>query len=62
MKKFLLINLFMLCSLMALAQENIDTISSGISGDAILRIEADTDNSNEGDNSRIELSQDGGSL
>ncbi|MEL6558327.1 MAG: hypothetical protein AAFQ94_09095 [Bacteroidota bacterium] len=62
MKRFLFISLLMLCSWITLAQENIETISSGTSGDAILRIEADTDNSNEGDNSRIELSQDGGSL
>ena len=42
--------------------QNIDTISSGTNGDAILRIESDTDNSNEGDNSRIEMFQDGGSV
>jgi|SRR5690606_22259654 len=41
-------------------QENIEVISSGTSGDAILKIEADTDNNNEGDNPRIELRQDGG--
>ena len=35
-------------------------ISSGTSGDAVLKLESDTDNSNEGDNSRIELLQDGG--
>ena len=37
-------------------------ISAGTSGDGILRLESDTDNNNEGDNSRIELLQDGGSL
>lgn len=35
-------------------------ISSGTSGDAVLKLESDTDNNNEGDNSRIELLQDGG--
>ena len=45
-----------------LAQSGIENLSSGTSGDAILKIEADTDNSFEGDNSRIELYQDGGSL
>ena len=35
-------------------------ISSGNSGDAILRIEADQDNNDEGDNPRIEFIQDGG--
>ncbi|MCV9387441.1 hypothetical protein [Reichenbachiella ulvae] len=37
-------------------------VSTGTNGDAVLKIEADTDNSNEGDNARIELVQDGGSL
>ena len=35
-------------------------ISSGTSGDAVLRIQADTDNNNEDDNPRIEMFQDGG--
>jgi hypothetical protein len=35
-------------------------ISSGTSGDAILLLEADTDNSNESDNPMIQLRQDGG--
>ena len=35
-------------------------ISSGNYGDAVLRIEADEDNSDEGDNPRIEFMQDGG--
>ena len=34
-------------------------ISSDTSGDAVLKIVSDTDNNNEGDNSRIELLQDG---
>ncbi|GMN06251.1 hypothetical protein MTsPCn5_16400 [Croceitalea sp. MTPC5] len=34
-------------------------ISAGTSGDAVLRIEADTDNNNESDNPIIEFSQDG---
>jgi len=37
-------------------------LSSGTTGDAVLKLEADTDNSAEGDNARIEMSQDGGSL
>ncbi|WP_420319187.1 hypothetical protein [Ekhidna sp.] len=37
-------------------------VSSLTNGDAVLRIESDTDNSNEADNARIELLQDGGSL
>ncbi len=43
-------------------QEYIEVISSGTSGDAVLKIEADTDNNNnnEGDNSWIELKQDRG--
>ena len=36
-------------------------ISSGDSGDCVLVIEADEDNNNEGDNTRIEFKQDGGS-
>ena len=36
-------------------------ISSGDSGDCVLIIEADEDNNNEGDNTRIEFKQDGGS-
>ncbi|WP_421876497.1 hypothetical protein [Marinoscillum sp.] len=36
--------------------------SNGTSGDAVVRIESDKDNNNEGDNARIELYQDGGSL
>ena len=35
-------------------------ISSGTSGDCVLILEADTDNSNEADNPRIELKQDNG--
>ncbi|OAN63252.1 hypothetical protein A8B79_15675 [Balneola sp. EhC07] len=35
-------------------------ISSGTSGDAVLILESDTDNNNEGDNPRIEMLQDGG--
>jgi hypothetical protein len=35
-------------------------ISSGTAGDAILRLEADTDNNNEDDNPRLEMYQDGG--
>lgn len=35
-------------------------VSSSDNGDAILRLEADADNNNEGDNPRIELFQDGG--
>ncbi len=52
--------IFFIASYSVLAQENIEVISSGTSGDAILKIEADTDNNNEGDNPRIELRQDGG--
>ena len=37
-------------------------VSTGESGEAILRVEADTDNNNENDNSRVELMQDGGLL
>ncbi|RNC79848.1 MAG: hypothetical protein ED557_11970 [Balneola sp.] len=37
-------------------------VSSGTSGDAVLRLEADTDNSFEGDNTRIEMFQDDGSI
>ena len=37
-------------------------VSSGTSGDAVLIIEADTDNNNENDNPRIELKQDGGAI
>jgi hypothetical protein len=37
-------------------------ISSGTANDAILRIEADTDNNNEEDNPRVELYQDGGQI
>lgn len=37
-------------------------ISSGITGDAIIRLEADTDNNNEDDNPRVELYQDGASV
>ncbi len=37
-------------------------ISSGIANDAILRIEADTDNNNENDNPMIELYQDAGTV
>ncbi|RNC85873.1 MAG: hypothetical protein ED557_03630 [Balneola sp.] len=35
-------------------------MSSGTSGDAVLKLESDTDNNAEGDNSRIEMLQDGG--
>jgi len=37
-------------------------ISSGTANDAILRIEADTDNNNEDDNPRVELFQDAGTV
>ena len=37
-------------------------ISSSTAGDAVLKLEADTDNNNEDDNARLELYQDGGSL
>lgn len=37
-------------------------ISSGTANDAILRVEADTDNNNEDDNPRVELYQDAGSV
>ena len=37
-------------------------VSSGTDGDAILRLEADTDNNNESDNPLIQLRQDGGAL
>lgn len=42
--------------------QTVELVSSGTSGDAILKIESDTDNNNENDNSRIELYQDGGGL
>ena len=35
-------------------------VTSGTSGDAVLRLEADTDNSNESDNAEINFVQDGG--
>ncbi len=38
------------------------TISAGADGDAVLYIEADTDNSEEGDNPRIVMKQDGGGV
>lgn len=37
-------------------------VSSGVTGDAVLMLEADIDNNNEGDNARIEMLQDGGAL
>ncbi|MGW9686767.1 hypothetical protein [Flagellimonas sp. 2504JD1-5] len=37
-------------------------VSTGTSGDAIFRLEADTDNNNESDNPLIQLRQDGGQL
>ncbi|MFP2996907.1 hypothetical protein ABN763_13405 [Spongiivirga sp. MCCC 1A20706] len=37
-------------------------VSTGTSGDAIFRLEADTDNDNESDNPLIQLRQDGGAL
>ena len=37
-------------------------VSTGTSGDAVLTIEADTDNNDENDNARIEFKQDGGTL
>ncbi len=37
-------------------------VSSSTSGDAIFKLEADTDNNNESDNAWIQLTQDGGSL
>ncbi len=49
----------------AYAQTNTHTIESGTSGtvgDAIIRIEADKDNSDENDNPRLELYQDGGAV
>lgn len=36
------------------------TVSSGTSGDAFLKIEADTDNNNENDNPYLQFNQDGG--
>ena len=37
-------------------------VSSGTSGDAVVIIESDTDNSNENDNPHVELRQDGGGI
>ncbi|WP_062057781.1 hypothetical protein [Sediminicola sp. YIK13] len=37
-------------------------VSTGTSGDALFRLEADTDNNNESDNPMIELRQDGGQV
>ena len=37
-------------------------VTTGASGDAVLTIEADTDNNDENDNARIEFKQDGGTL
>ena len=37
-------------------------MSAGTSGDAVFRLEADTDNSNESDNPLIQIRQDGGQL
>ncbi len=52
--------LSLVVSLQLNAQTVVETVSSGTSGDATLKIEADTDNNNEADNPRIELKQDGG--
>jgi len=41
---------------------SITHISSGTANDAILRLEADTDDNNENDNPRLELYQDGGKV
>lgn len=62
MKKVIFTIAAILCTFKIYAQEVIETVSSGTSGDAILRIESDTDNSNESDNPRIEILQDGGGL
>ncbi|WP_421876499.1 hypothetical protein [Marinoscillum sp.] len=39
-----------------------ESANNGTTGDAVVRIESDKDNNDEGDNARIELYQDGGSL
>lgn len=62
MKTILFIVMCICISTITVAQSGIENLSSGTSGDAILTIESDTDNNNEGDNSRIVLLQDGGSL
>ncbi|MCL6294857.1 hypothetical protein [Jejuia spongiicola] len=61
MKRITIIfTLSLVVSLQLNAQTVVETVSSGTSGDATLKIEADTDNNNEADNPRIELKQDGG--
>ncbi|MDD7886030.1 tail fiber protein [Flavivirga sp. 57AJ16] len=62
MNKYYFLFFICLLSLYAEAQTVVETVSSGTSGDATLKIEADTDNNNESDNPRIELVQDGGGL
>ncbi len=55
--------IFLLCSFASFylsSQTIVETVSSGTSGDATLKIEADTDNNNENDNPKIHFSQDGG--
>jgi len=44
------------------APDSVLHISSGTDGDCVLTIEADSDNSNESDNPRIDMSQDGGAI
>lgn len=62
MKKIIIsLSIALLCSQGTFSQ-TVEVVSSGTSGDAILKIESDTDNNNESDNSRIEILQDGGSL
>ena len=59
-KKNFLVLVIIALSTFLNAQTVEEVISSGTSGDATLKIEADTDNNNENDNPRIKLSQDGG--
>jgi len=59
MKKLYLLTFTCLLSLVVNAQTIVETVSSGTSGDATLKIEADTDNNNEDDNPKIILVQDG---
>ncbi|MEP5338782.1 MAG: hypothetical protein ABJL44_19140 [Algibacter sp.] len=61
MIRFYNVLIFMLLlSFSMYGQAVVETVSSGTSGDATLKIEADTDNNNENDNPIIILSQDGG--
>lgn len=59
MRKILLFGTLAVTSFSAFSQSGIENISSGTWGDAVLTIQADTDNDNEHDNPRIELLQDG---